>query len=180
MQLDLTSATRIGLNAVGALGVAVALRLGETIFIPLTFAVLLAATLWPVAEWLHRRRFPWPVACIGAVSLLLALFSIVVLGLALAVPRMIAGLPNLQNPEERVQEYAKFRRKIASISPGNIDQILPEDPEESQLLKTVEAALKPENINRLLGQLGTYFTELLVQFVLVMFVVLFLLIEGRM
>jgi predicted PurR-regulated permease PerM len=180
MQLDLTSATRIGLNALGLLGVAVALRLGETIFIPLTFAVLLAATLWPVAEWLYRRHLPWPLSCIGAVSLLLALFSVVTLVLVLAVPRMIAGLPNLQNPEVRVQEYQRFREKIASISPGNINQVLPEDPEQSQLLKTVEAALKPENINSLLGQLGAYFSELLVQFVLVMFVVLFLLIEGRM
>src|SRR5262245_10597192 len=138
MQLNLTTATRIGLNALGALGVAVMLRLGESIFIPLTFAVLLAAILWPVAEWFHRRRVPWSLSCMLAVSLLIVLMGVVTIGLMLAVPRMIAGLPNLQNSEVRNDEYAKFRQKIARLSPGAIDQVLPEDPEQSQLLKTVE------------------------------------------
>src|SRR5262245_380830 len=180
MQLNLTTTTRIGLNADGALGVAVMLRLGESIFIPLTFAVLLAAILWPVAEWFHRRRVPWPISCMLAVSLLIVLFLVVTFGLVLAVPRMVAGLPNLQNQEVRNEEYGKFRQKIARLSPASVDQVLPEDPEQSQLLKTVEAALKPENINRLLGQISTYLGSYLLETVLVMFIVLFLLMEGRM
>jgi AI-2 transport protein TqsA len=180
MQINLTTATRIGLNALGALGVAVALRLGESIFIPLTFALLLSAILWPVAEWFHRRRVPWSISCMFAVSLLIVLFFVVTLGITLAVPRMIAGLPNLQNSEVRDEEYKKFRQKMIRLSPTQVDQVLPEDPEESQLLKTVEAALKPENINRLLGMVGTYLGSYLLQTVLVLFVVLFLLIEGKM
>jgi predicted PurR-regulated permease PerM len=180
MQLNLTTATRIGLNALGALGVAVALRLGESIFIPLTFAVLLAAILWPIAEWFNRRRVPWSIACMIAVSLLVVLFVVVTLGLTLAVPRIVAGLPNLQNSDVRNDEYAKFRQKMIRLSPTSVDAVLPEDPEESQLLKTVEAALKPENINRLLGLVGGYLGSYLLQTVLVIFIVLFLLVEGKM
>src|SRR5262245_17715344 len=180
MQLNLTTATRIGLNTLGALGVAVMLRLGESIFIPLTFAVLLAAILWPVAEWFNRRRVPWHVSSMLAVSLLIVLFLVVTMGLVLALPRRVAGLPNLQHSEAASDESSKFRQKVARLSPASVDQVLPEDPEESQLLKTVEAALKPENINRLLGQITTYLGSYLLETVLVMFIVLFLLMEGKM
>src|SRR5262249_44626513 len=180
MQLNLTTTTRIGLNALGALGVAVMLRLGESIFIPLTFAVLLAAILWPVAEWFNRRRLPWPVASMFAVSLLVVLFLLVTMGLVLAVPRVAAAPPTPQTSGVRKGESAKPRQKGPRLSPGPIDQVLPEDPEESQLLKTVEAALKPENINRLLGQITTYLGSYLLETVLIIFIVLFLLMEGKM
>ena len=63
MNLNLSAATRIGLNVLALLGAAVALYLGQSIFIPVTISALLAVILWPAASWLHRRlKFPWFLA----------------------------------------------------------------------------------------------------------------------
>ena len=54
MNITLTAATRIGLNLLILLGAIVALRLGESIFIPLVIALLLATILWSSANRLHE------------------------------------------------------------------------------------------------------------------------------
>ncbi|HEY1378853.1 MAG TPA: hypothetical protein VGF55_18780, partial [Gemmataceae bacterium] len=74
MNLNLTTATRIGLNVLALLGGIVALRLGESIFVPLVIALLLATILWPSANRLNAfYRLPWPIACFGAVMVLVIL-----------------------------------------------------------------------------------------------------------
>ena len=70
MNLNLTTATRYGLNVLALLGLAIALYLGRSIFVPLTIAVLLAAMLYPSAVRLHTGyRFPWFLACLTTVLL---------------------------------------------------------------------------------------------------------------
>ena len=54
MNLNLTTATRYGLNVLALLGLAVALYLGRSIFVPLTIAILLAAMLYPSAVRLQE------------------------------------------------------------------------------------------------------------------------------
>ena len=56
INLNLTTVTRAGLNLLGLIGVVVALRWGESIFIPTVIALLLATILWPVARWLRVRE----------------------------------------------------------------------------------------------------------------------------
>jgi len=178
--LNLTTATRIGLNCLALLGVAVALRLGETIFIPLTFAVMLAAILWPVVEWLNRRRIPWSIACMIAVGLLLILLVAVTLGFAVSGLRMIQGLPNPNDSTAIKQPYEKFRSQVQRLSPVPVDSILPQAPDDSVLLRSVREALQSENLTRALEQRSQYFGSWMLELVLIMFVVLFLLMEGKM
>src|SRR2546429_566964 len=65
MNLNLTIATRIGLNLVALLGVAVLLYLGASVFIPVTIAVLLASVLYPGAKFLNDKLYiPWFFACL--------------------------------------------------------------------------------------------------------------------
>ena len=50
MNLNITSATRIGLNVLALLGATLALYLGHSIFIPLVFAALLAGSSSATAQ----------------------------------------------------------------------------------------------------------------------------------
>src|SRR3954463_3007271 len=94
MNFNLTTTTRIGLNVVALLGGIVALRLGESIFIPLVISLLLATILWPSAHRLNTfSRLVWPVACVGAVMVLVILNLIVMGGFVFAVPRLLQDLP---------------------------------------------------------------------------------------
>ena len=60
----------------------------------MTHALLLATILWPSANRLNTfYRLPWPVACIGAVMVLVVLNLVVMGGFLLAVPRLLQDLP---------------------------------------------------------------------------------------
>src|SRR5262245_27426565 len=134
MNLNLTAATRIGLNVLALLGAAVALYLGQSILIPLTISALLAVILWPAASWLHRRlKFPWFLACLTVILLLILANLLVFIGFALAVPSIMQELPNPRNPEEMRKVYAKAREAFQPIAPHTTDRILPKDPEESNI-----------------------------------------------
>src|SRR4051794_30831080 len=109
INLNLTPATRWGLNVIGLLGAVLALRWGESIFIPTVIAVLLAALLWPAAAWIHRTlRLPWGVSCLLAVFGLLALNLTVTFGFTLAITKMLQELPNpnLETDEKQQELYS--------------------------------------------------------------------------
>ena len=181
INLNLTSATRIGLNVLALLGLAVALYLGDSIFVPLTIAILLAAILWPVVEWLNKRvRVPWTVACFIAVSLLVGLFAVVTVGFMLAVPKMLLGLPRADSPEDQQRFYSQFRAQVMKVTPASVERALPEEAENSKLYQFAKDAFKTENVNKALWSLAGYLRNWLFQLVLIMFVALFLLMEGKM
>jgi len=180
MNLDLTTATRWGLNALALLGVAVALWLGESIFIPLTIAVLLAAVLWPVVEWLNRRGIPWGLACTLSVCLLVLLNLAITLGFVLAIPRMLQGLPSPNSYANQKQYYDNFRKQVIKVSPVPVDSVLPEDAENSRLFDQVRKTLQGEYVTQLLLHLLNDLRSWLLQWVLILFILLFLLMEGRM
>src|SRR5262249_17797926 len=116
MNLNLTSATRIGLNVLALLGVAVALYLGQSIFIPVTISALLAVILWPAASWLHRKlKFPWSVACVTVIVLLILLNLLVFAGFALAVPQIMQELPNPRDADELKGLYGKARASLMNF-----------------------------------------------------------------
>lgn len=181
MNLNLSSASRMGLNLLALLGVAMALYLGESIFIPLTIAVMLAAILYPFVKWLNEKlRFPWTMACFVAVGLLLTMFGAVTLGFVLAVPKMLQDLPNPNRPDEQQRLYSDFRRQVMKVSFTDVNPVLPETAEDSRLFNYVRDFFKSEYVNRALLRLAMYLQSWLLQLVLVMFVILFLLMEGRM
>src|SRR5436190_5399330 len=116
MNLTLTAASRIGLNLLILLGAIVALRLGESIFIPLVIALLLATILWSSADRLNSfYRLPWPIACLVSVTVLVLLNLVVVGGFVLAIPRLVQDLP--ADPGRQQEVYTKFRERMEQISP---------------------------------------------------------------
>ena len=181
MNLNLTTATRIGLNILALLAGIVALRLGESIFVPLVIALLLATILWPSANRLNTfYRLPWPVACIGAVLVLVVLNLIVMGGFVLAVPRLLQDLPQEPNGSSSC---------TTSFAPGWSRSARCRWTPQYFPRPGRGFARRSSTSARLFG--GTYITDALVQaagyvgnwawqFVLVLFIILFLLMEGRM
>jgi predicted PurR-regulated permease PerM len=182
MDLKLNLAARIGLNAVGLLGGIAALRLGAPILLPLIFATFLATILWPSANRLHHfYKLPWPLACTAAVAGLVLFNVIIIAGVLVAVPRLLQSVPNPNNPNAQIEFYTKFRDQVIALSPVPVtDETLPADPNQSRLFLTVKKTLDGDYLLIVLMSAIGYLTSYLWQFILVLFILLFLLIEGRM
>jgi predicted PurR-regulated permease PerM len=180
MTFKLTNATRIGINVVVLLGAIVALRLGESVFIPLVIAALLASILWPSANRLHDYyRLPWPLACAGAVCVLILLNLIVTVGFVMAVPRLLQDIPRDETKQQEL--YEKFRGRIDAISPVPLDpQYFPEKAVDSVAFKYVQDLLSGPYIANAIVHFTGYIGNWVFEFVLILFILLFLLMEGRM
>jgi AI-2 transport protein TqsA len=204
INLNLSVATRWGLNVLILLSIVGALYLGRSIFIPTVFALLLAAMLWPAAVWLHRHglpllmpvplagfpwiafrqlsiRFGWSLSCMVVVSGLVGVTILITLGMGLAVTKMVQDL-SIQSAEEQ-KVYSLFRRKLERISPVPFDQqYLPEDASKSKIFQSIKEAMDPQKpyfIGGLL-QVADYGKSGIWQWILIMFIMLFLLLEGPM
>lgn len=181
MNLNLTTATRIGLNLLALLGAIVALRLGESIFIPLVIALLLATILWSSANRLHDfYRLPWPLACMVSVAVLIIFNFVVTLGFIFAVPRLVQDIAPVDQ-ERQNKIYKNFRDRLAQISPLPLDDAyFPEEAAKSEFFNVVQQTLRGPYVGEALLKLAGYLTNWLWQFVLILFILLFLLMEGRM
>src|SRR5262245_30438482 len=121
MNLNLTTATRIGLNLSAFLGIAALLKLGSTIFVPLILSVLMASILYPVARFLNTRaNLPWFVACLTALLIAVALFLVVFVAFAIAIPRTIEGLPKTE--EAWKDQYRKIQYNLTKIIPFKTEE----------------------------------------------------------
>jgi len=194
--MNLTLPARIGLNLVALLGGVIVLRLGAPIFLPLIFAIFLATILWPSAVRLHRfYRLPWPAACTTAVAALVLVNLIVVAAFLLSVPRLLQNVPT--NQEDQIAAYQSLRRQVIRLSPFEpddpppakadgrkesaiVNEYLPEDPYKSQLFITAKKTLEGEYLIQAVLTAGSYVSSYLWQFILVLFILLFVLMEGRM
>lgn len=179
MNLNLTTATRYGLNILALLGISTAFYLGSSIFIPLTVSILLATILYPAASWLHRRlKMPWFLACLtsvlGLVLLHLAVFSAV----ATSIPQLVNKLPTDREGWDR--KYTETANKLAQMSPFPIDDVLPPNPDNSSFYLSVTKLFSPDNLSNFLQKLAGYGLEQLSQLVLILFITLFVLLEGEM
>jgi predicted PurR-regulated permease PerM len=181
MNVNITNVTRIGLNLLALLGAIVALRLGESVFIPLVFALLLATILWSSANRLHEYyKLPWALACLMSVTVLVLFNLILTLWFIFAIPKMIQDLAP-KDYDRQKQIYQHFRHNLASISPVPLDErYFPEDPSQSELFSVVQQTLSGPYVAEALLKTVGYLTNWLWQFVLIMFILLFLLMEGRM
>ncbi|HZT79440.1 MAG TPA: AI-2E family transporter [Gemmataceae bacterium] len=226
INLNMSVATRWGLNALLLLSATVALYLGKWIFIPTILALLLAAMLWPVVDWLHRgvpvlwprrragfpwllpsaRRLPlpWTVACTGAVGALVVLTLALTIGFGLLVGKLVQDLP--RDPERQRAVYRELREKVQRASPGPLpEDYFPEDPEKSVIYQALAQALGQQKttvdlsektgqpltidihtgsnksgLTEALKEVVDYLRSWLWMFILVMFQLLFLLLEGPM
>jgi predicted PurR-regulated permease PerM len=181
MNLNLTSVTRAGLNVLALLGAAVAFYLGQSIFIPLTISALLAVILWPAASWLHRKlRLPWFAACLCVILMLVFVNLAVFAGFAVAVPQIIQELPNPQKEEELKGVYSKTRDTMMDLaSMEQVNKILPPDPDSSNVYNYTQKLLAGSYITNQLIDLSKIAASWLMQSVIILFILLFLLLEGE-
>jgi predicted PurR-regulated permease PerM len=134
--------------------------------------------------WLHRRvRFPWSIACLTVVFGLVVVNLLVTAGFALAVPKLLQGLPPAGDNTAQLAMYKKFRARVESISPWALDEkLLPENPRDINEIRgfhyITDAVQK--SVPQILWYLTTYISRYLWQWILIMFILLFLLLEGRM
>lgn len=199
---NVTTFTRAVLNLLGLIGLVVALRWGEAIFIPSVMAVLLATLLWPTARWLHLRwAFPWSIACTTVVTGLVVVIIGVSIAFTLAITRIVQDLPVPRTTAEQLHLYERIRDRGAKILPHSLLNEYFPDPNamkedgiertedekieavhNSRVFLIVKDALNPENahIKNILWEIGNYGTTWMWQWVLILFMVLFLLLEGRM
>lgn len=205
MNLNLSTATRWGLHGLILLSLSLALYLGRQIFIPTTIAVLFACMLSPVVQWLNRRgltlpglgldpvrqrirplwwrcRIPWSLACTAAISVLVIFVLGTAVACGLAVPRLLQSLPD--NPRKAQEVYSRFRDRLEQLSPWELNpHYLPELAEESAAVRYIQNALDPERsqfvINALID-LSAIGGSWLWQSLLILFLLFFLLLEGRM
>ena len=179
MNLNLTTATRIGLNLSAMLGIATMLYLGASVFIPVTIAVLLASVLFPAAKFLHDKLFfPWFLSSLLTLFGVIALFLLVFGAFAIAIPRTIEGFPKTED-EWKVQ-YKKIQVNLSQVVPYKVEEWLPANPDDSNVFKRVKDFFNGPKIEDAIVALVKAAGIYLWQTTLIMFITLFLLIEGQM
>jgi predicted PurR-regulated permease PerM len=178
--MDLGSASRWGLNVLALLGAVLALHLGHTVIIPTIIALLLAAMLWPAVRWMHQGlRLTWGFACMVAVMGLVVLNLLVSMGFFLAIPKLLQDLPDLRTDNGQREVYTIFREQIGTIVPLD-EEYLPPDPKHSRVFQYVKDTLEGPYIPEALLTTGNYGVMWLWEWMLVMFLLLFMLLEGPM
>jgi predicted PurR-regulated permease PerM len=144
---------------------------------------LLASVLGPGALWLHRKlRIRWTLACVTVIFLLLVLNLLITFVVARSITHMLNVLPQ-PNSEKQLNLYKDIYRKIADISPFPLDpELFPPNPTSidqipvfQRLTDFVERTW-PDTLRHVVWYSGSW----LWQWILIMFILLFLLLEGRM
>jgi predicted PurR-regulated permease PerM len=182
INLNLNAASRVGLNSLFLLGGVVALYLGRTILIPTIIALLLAAMLWPACIWLHQRlRFRWTVACLTVTVGLVLLNLLITAAFVFSIPKLLQTLP--RKDDDQLRMYNKFRSRLEKISPFELDEtLLPRNPKNTDKIRAFQYITEAvqEFVQQNLWRIAMYGTSYLWQWILIMFILLFLLLEGRM
>ncbi len=179
MNLNLTTATRIGLNLLALLGVAVSLYLAASVFIPLTLAVLLASVLFPGARFLHDvLRVPWFFSCVSVLLGVVVVLLVMIGAIAIAIPRTIEGLP--KNEDEWKTQYTKIQSNLRLVIPYKLDEVLPPNADESGVYKVVKKSLGEDKMSDAVLEIVKVGGRAFWQAILIMFITLFLLLEGQM
>lgn len=178
-----STATRMSIGLLVLLAGVVLLRLGEALLIPTVIAVLLAAMLWPPAGWLHQRlRVPWSLACFSVIGVLVLMNLLVTVGFALAFTRFVQELPNPRDEEAQKQFYRAFRDRIDQhFGPlSDTNYYLPAEPGSSTVFQYIQKTIESTFVLEALWKVAYYANNWLWQWILIMFILLFLLLEGRM
>ncbi len=187
MNLNLTLATRIGLNLCAIFGITAALYLGSSIFIPIVFSVLLASVLFPLAKFIHELlRVPWFFSCLTALLGLVALHLVVIGAFTWAIPKTIVGLP--QTEQAWIAQYNTIQSNLSQLFPvkdddeffGRYDPNRYPDRPPPKAISLVRKQLTEEQLSSGLVKLSVLGLDHLWQAILVLFITLFLLLEGQM
>ncbi len=201
---DLGPTTRWGLNALLFLSAVVILYFGRTVFLPTIFSLLLAAMLWPATSWLNltgvpllapivcpsfpwcglrvvRWRLSWGFACFTMVTGLVALNLLITVVFSLAITKMVQDLPTTRESREKV--YENVRDKLQDLSPVPLDQeYFPKEAGRSEVFNFVGRLFDPNEpyVLGFLREVGSAVGYWVLEWILIMFILLFLMVEGRM
>ncbi|QEL18122.1 AI-2E family transporter [Limnoglobus roseus] len=181
MNLNLTAFTRYGLNALGLLGVSVALYFGSSIFIPLTLSALLAALLYPLACWLHTKiRLPWFVSCFTSIFILILMAGVVFSVAAISIPKFVNSLPTTEDgPSGWKQRYEDLAQNLNSFLPGNMATVMPPKADDSNIYKSIKELFTPKNVGDTIKEIAAVGLRQMTELLLILFIVLFLLMEAE-
>src|SRR5262245_41307704 len=108
-QLPSNRATRLGINILILLAGGIALRLCQSVFVPLVIAILLSCVLAPVAVGLHRHlKIRWSLACITAVFGVI-IFTVLI---SLVLFASVTGLVGELEPNKLSETIDKLLKKV--------------------------------------------------------------------
>src|SRR5262245_23612748 len=179
-----------------------ALYIGKEIFIPLVISLLLAAMLWPMATWMHqagiplirprrrpafpwvraapaRWRMPWGLATVAVITILIAVIAATAVSFSLGLSKIFV---DLGNPDKQGDAYRKIHAKLVEIGVQTDDHYLPPDPDKSEVLRVVRSffTLGSGPFQDLAKGFLFSAGAILWQSILILFILLFLLLEGKM
>jgi AI-2 transport protein TqsA len=126
----------------------------------------------------QRFRLPWFFACLTVIGLLVVGIGLVFLLVGLAIPQMVSDLPS--SDIQRREMYERFRGQLERSVPFAINDQFPRNPEDSGFYQQIQKLLTGDYITKGLIDVTKIGGMLLFQAVLVLFVLLFLLLEGQM
>lgn len=177
--LPLTTAGRIGLSVLLFLAGVVALRLGESVILPMLVALLLATVLGPAAWWLHTTlKFRWGIAC---VVVIIGLVLVSLLVSAVFTASVVRLVNQLSQPQTYLKTYTDFRTRLQDYVPVgyHLDpEVLPENPtsiEQIGIFRYVGDAAP-----YIVRQTASYSASWSWQVTVTLFITFFVLLEGRM
>jgi predicted PurR-regulated permease PerM len=182
--VSLSSTTRWGVNVLLLLAGVVALHLAQSVIIPLLIALMLAAILGPAAAWLHQSfRIRWSLACLTVMFGLVLFSTLLLLIFSVAISRLAVGMPSPADTQGIREVYRKLIKQIDSISPTPLDdRVDPQDPNDPNKLANEDRVIQylSDVGPGMVREVARYATSWLWQGIVIMFILLFLLLEGRM
>ena len=175
--IPLNTATRIGLNVLLFLAGVVALRLGESVIVPLLVALLLATVLGPAAYWLHTRlKIRWGLACITVIIGLVLANVLIMSMFTTQVTRIVA---RLSDEKKILDGYNDFRDKLEKVSPVDLDnELFPKEPENINAIGIFRYLR--DAAPYIMGQGAKVAANWSWQLIVILFITFFVLLEGRM
>jgi predicted PurR-regulated permease PerM len=176
------SATSWGVNVFLLLAGIIALRLGQTVFVPLIMALLLAAVLGPVAGWVNRTlKVRWSLACLLVIGGLLGLNLLLTLLFIAAGSRLAQQIPSPNDEARIIQVYTNFYGRIQAWLGDDYQldpELFPPNPEKASDIRVVQYL--SEAVPQLTREAARYTGDWMLYWIIIMFTLLFLLLEGRM
>ena len=174
------TASRIGLNVLLLLAGVVALRLGESVIVPLLIALLLAAVLGPAAMWLHATlKIRWGLSCIVVILGMVAANLLLIIVFSASISRMVQRLPSPNDEVKIIDTYKDFRAKLVKISPWPLDEVLfPNEPQKVSEIRVFQFI--PEAAPAFVKTVSRYTAIWLWLLIMILFSNFLVLLEGRM
>jgi len=117
-------------------------------------------------------------SCLLMVLALVALNLLVTFGFGLSITKMLQDIPAPGNSSGQIEIYTKIREGLQQLLVP-VDQVgFPEDPQKSGIFIQFHKTLEGDILTKWLLDLGWYANNWVWQWILIMFLLLFMLLEG--